>query len=167
MTVVTGYSRTQITLHWVIVVLIGLQLVINDGVQDGFNDRLNDATTTAGPWALLHIGTGLTVLALALLRLGLRLTRGVPPPADNAALVTWSGNLTHLALYLMMFAMPATGAIAWFGYSEIAASLHEWGRWVLILLIVLHVAGALAEHFLFGQNTLMRMFRTNPAKRND
>ena len=32
--------------------------------------------------------------------------------------------MTHLALYLLMFALPLTGAIAWFGRSEIAADLR-------------------------------------------
>lgn len=32
--------------------------------------------------------------------------------------------MTHLALYLLMFALPLTGAIAWFGHSEIAADLR-------------------------------------------
>lgn len=164
----TGYSRAQITLHWVIVGLIALQLGINDGVEAAFNGRMNHRAGAISAWAILHIAAGLTVLALAVVRLILRLTQGVPsPPADNAALVTWTGHLTHFTLYLMMFAMPATGAIAWFGFSEIAAGLHEWGWWALTLLIALHVAGALAEHFLFGQDTLMRMFRTTPPKRND
>lgn len=34
------------------------------------------------------------------------------------------------------------------------------GRFLLIALIGLHVRGALAEHLVFGQNTLLRMFRT-------
>ncbi len=157
----TGYSMAQITLHWAIVALIGVQLLFNDGVQQGFDDRMNGTVSADGAWATLHIGVGLCVLVLATLRLGLRLTRGAPPPPmGNPAIVTWAGILAHLALYLLMFAMPLTGAIAWFGHREIAAELHELGRLLLIPLIGLHVLGALAEHFVFGQNTLLRMFRT-------
>ncbi|MDP3959514.1 MAG: hypothetical protein Q8Q26_05495 [Pseudorhodobacter sp.] len=89
------------------------------------------------------------------------MTRGAPrPPPDNPALVTWAGILAHLALNLLMFAMPLTGAIAWFAHNEIAAELNELGRFLLTPLIGLHVLGALAEHFIFGQNNLLRMFRT-------
>lgn len=156
----TGYSAAQIALHWAVVVLIAVQLTVSDGMEQGFDDRMN-GSQGAGGWAVLHITLGLGVVSLAALRLGLRLTRGAPPPAaGNPALVKWSGMLTHLALYLVMFAMPLTGALAWFGYSEVAAELHEAGRFILIVLIGLHVLGALAEHFVFGHNTLWRMFHT-------
>ena len=155
----TGYSAAQIALHWAIVALIGVQLLVNDGMQQSYADRMNGTPGSSGR-AMLHIALGLAVLGLAALRLGLRLTRGVPPPPlDNPVLVTWAGMLAHLALYLMMFAMPLTGAIAWFGHSEIAADLHELGELTLTMLIGLHVVGALAEHFIFGQNTLLRRSR--------
>lgn len=156
----TGYSAAQIALHWAIVALIGVQLLVNDSMQQGFADRMNGIPGGNG-WAVLHIALGLGVLGLAALRLGLRLTRGAPPPPlDDPALVAWAGMLAHLALYLLMFAMPLTGIVAWFGHSEIAADLHEMGRFLLVILIGLHVLGALAEHFIFGQNTLLRMLRT-------
>ena len=157
----SGYSRLQIALHWIIVGLIGTQLLLNDGMQQSFDDRMHGSIGADGSWAALHMIIGIGIFALAALRLTVRLTRGAPPPpADNPALVTWAGILNHLALYLLMFAMPLTGAIAWFGFSDIAAELHEFGRPILIALIALHVFGALVEHLVLGQNTLLRMFRT-------
>lgn len=32
--------------------------------------------------------------------------------------------MTHLTLYLLMFVLPLTGAVAWFGHSEIVADLR-------------------------------------------
>ena len=55
--------------------------------------------------------------------------------------------------------MPLTGAVAWFGGFEISAEIHELGRLILIPLILLHIAGGLAEHFVFRNDTLMRMVR--------
>ena len=157
----SGYARLQIALHWIIAALIGIQLFVNDGMQQAFDDRMNGTLSSFGSWASLHIAIGLAIFVLAALRLTVRLTRGAPPPAeDNPAIVTWAGMLNHLALYVMMFAMPLTGAMAWFGFNDIAAEAHELGRLVIIALIVLHVLGALAEHFVFGQNTLLRMFRS-------
>lgn len=159
--ILCGYSRAQIALHWVIVALIGTQLLLNDGMQKAFNARMNGALVEAGSWAALHITIGIGIFVLAAIRLAVRLTRGAPPPAaHNPAIITLAGILNHLALYLLLFAMPLTGAIAWFGFNDIAAELHEYGRLILIALIILHVLGALAEHFVFGQNTLLRMFRT-------
>ena len=81
----TGYSAAQVTLHWAIVALIGVQLLVNEGMQQGFADRTNGTPSSNG-WAVLHIALGIGVLGLAALRLGLRLTRGAPPPpSDNPA----------------------------------------------------------------------------------
>lgn len=166
MTARTGYSRAQITLHWVVLGLIGVQLLLNDGMQQAFDDRMGGRASADGVWAALHIAVGIAVVALAALRLALRLTRGAPPPPrGNPALVTWAGMLTHLALYLLMFAMPLTGALAWFGHDEIAAELHEYGRLLLIALIGLHVLGALVEHFVLGRDTMWRMFRAEASLR--
>jgi cytochrome b561 len=57
----------------------------------------------------------------------------------------------------MIFAMPLTGLIAWFGASATSATLHEIGRLILIVLIGLHILGALVEQFVFRHATLRRM----------
>lgn len=156
----TGYSRLQIVLHWTIAALVIFQLLVNGGMQDAFDDRMDgDAVEDMG-WAILHISVGVTILALAVLRLFVRLRRGAPPPHDDKpAFINWIGFLTHLALYGFIFLMPVTGAFAWFGGSDFSAELHEFGRLLLIPLIVLHAAGALAEHFFFRNDTLVRMLR--------
>lgn len=162
-----GYSLLQIVLHWIIAALIVFQLLVNDGIQHAFDDRMDGEPVDDGPAALLHIVVGITVLVLAVIRLGVRLTRGAPPPhGDNPAVVNWLGYATHFALYTFIFGMPITGAIAWFGGVEISAELHELGRLVLIPLILLHIAGGLVEHFVFRNDTLLRMVRPQrPAKR--
>ena len=153
-----GYSRLQIGLHWTIAALIVVQLVYNEPMQRAFDERVEGAGIGVGGGALVHIVIGSAVLALAVLRLFVRATRGVPAPhAQNPLIVTWAGHATHAALYLMIFAMPLTGLAAWFLGSETAATLHEIGRLALIVLIGLHVLGALAEHFVFRNDAFRRM----------
>ena len=97
---------------------------------------------------------------LPVIRLAVRLTRGAPPAHDDKpAFINWIGYATHFALYAFIFGMPLTGALAWFGGFELSAEIHELGRLILIPLILLHIAGALAEHFVFRNDTLMRMLR--------
>jgi cytochrome b561 len=153
-----AYSRLQIVLHWSIAALIVVQLAYNAPMQAAFDDRVDGSGASAPAGALFHIAVGSTVLALAVLRLAVRLVRGAPaPPQDSPAIVVWAAHLTHAALYVMIFAMPLTGLVAWIGASGISATFHEIGRLMLIALIGLHIFGALVEQFVFRHETLQRM----------
>ena len=154
-----GYSRIQIVLHWTIAALVIFQLFVNEAMQRAFADRL-DGQIENQNGALLHMVVGLAVLLLAIFRLVLRLLRGAPAPyKDTPAILRWLGHATHILLYGFIFLMPLTGATAWFLGLEFAAELHEIGRLILVPAIGLHVVGALVEHFVFRNDTLMRMLR--------
>jgi cytochrome b561 len=155
-----GYSRLQIFLHWAIAALVVLQLVVNEEMRVAFRDRLRLEEGAMDPLALLHIVAGLAILALALLRLGVRLLRGAPEIDEIVPRpLRWLAHLTHALLYGFIIGVPLTGAIAWFGHAEWSAELHEIGRLVLIPAILLHIAGALVEHFVFRNDSLKRMLK--------
>lgn len=155
-----GYSTIQIVLHWTIAALVIFQLLVNQDMQHAFEDRLEGTSIEEMGGAMLHIGVGLTVLALAIARLTIRLIRGAPPAHDDKpAFINWLGYATHALLYGFIFAMPLTGAIAWFFGLEFSAELHEVGRLVLVPAIGAHVLGALAEHFVFKNDSFVRMLR--------
>ncbi len=161
-----GYSLVQIVLHWAIAALVVVQLLFNDDVQDAFRDRSDGRPFDGESGAMVHIVVGLTIFALALLRLAIRFGRGVPEPhSSNPPLVNFAGHAAHVLLYAFLFAMPLTGALAWFTGLELSAELHELGRLILIPLILLHALGALAEHFLFHTNSLIRMLKSEPPNR--
>ena len=105
-------------------------------------------------------GAAVTILVLAIIRLAIRLTRGAPPAhRDKHAILIWIGYATHFALYGFIFLMPFTGALAWFFGIELSAEIHEIGRLILIPTIGLHILGGLAEHFVFKNDSLLRMLR--------
>lgn len=161
-----GYSLLQIVLHWTIAALVIVQLTVNEDVQKAFRDRLDGNEIDSEPGALLHVGVGLTILALAVLRLVVRLRRGAPEAhATNPRLVNLAGAVAHWLLYGFIFVMPLTGAIAWFTGFELSAVLHELGRLVLIPLIGAHALGALGEHYVFRTNSLRRMLKAEPPNR--
>ncbi|RYH12587.1 MAG: cytochrome b [Alphaproteobacteria bacterium] len=157
-----GYSLLQIVLHWTIAALVIFQLSVNEDVQDAFKERSDNEPIDGETGALLHIVVGLTIFAFAVLRLAVRLWRGVPEAhSTNPPLINFVGHAAHVLLYAFLFAMPLTGATAWFTGLELSAELHELGRLVLIPLIALHALGGLAEHFVFRTNSLIRMLKSD------
>lgn len=161
-------------LHWTIAVLIiGMAIV---GLTMG---ELANSPTKVKVFAL-HKSTGITVLALVLVRLVWRLFSRRPElPADMPRWQRALSSLTHGLLYLMMLVMPLSGwlynsasnfALQWFGLfslpklsgpdpdlKHLAHEIHETGFYVLALLFAVHVAAALKHHFIDRDATLARM----------
>lgn len=157
-----GYSSVQIGLHWAVVVLVAFQFVAHDGMEDSWRavERGEAAPDGAVPMAYLHIAAGVTVLLLMLARLYLRATRGVPaPPSDDPLPMRIVADLIHWGIYALLIALPLTGATAWFLGVEAAAEVHEFLKDLLLYAIVLHVAGALFQHFVRRSDVLMRILR--------
>ena len=162
-------------LHWLIVLL--LVAVATIGL---LLDTLPRSPSSF--WVYdLHKSLGLTLLLLAALRLGWRLSAGAPRPLPGTP--RWQARIastTHALLYAMIFAMPLSGwlydsanglrPLRWFGVvrmpkltspdqdlAELAISAHEWLFWVLVLLVTAHVAAALYHHVFLQDATLRRM----------
>jgi cytochrome b561 len=162
-------------LHWVIVLL--LLVVATIGL-------LLESVPTSPKyfWVFdLHKSIGLTVLALAVLRIVWRLVAGAPAslpgtPAWQARLA----SLTHWLLYAMILAVPLSGwlydsasglrPLRWFGLfdvprlsrpdeglRELGHESHELLFWVLVALVILHVAAAFYHHLFRHDATLQRM----------
>jgi len=128
----------------------------------------------------LHKSFGLTVLALAFLRVAYRLRLGAPPlPGIIPAVERFMARLGHLALYTFMFVMPISGYVMtasfavkpvnWFGIplphligidrdrGKLADEIHEWAAYLLIAMIVLHVGAVLLHYLKQRINLLQRM----------
>jgi cytochrome b561 len=126
----------------------------------------------------LHKSLGLTVLALIILRVLWRITH-TPPAALSSykAIEKKVATATHHSLYLLMLAVPATGLIMainskygvkWFGIDVIAGldnkpvrdffeCTHEFVGIVLLVLIGIHLLGALKHKFIDKDDTMSRM----------
>jgi cytochrome b561 len=157
---VTGYSREQVALHWIVLVLVAFQILAHDGIEEAWGAFRRDQPTPADVAVLtwMHIGAGMLVLLLALARIYLRMTRGAPaPPADEPRLLKLAAEAVHLLIYALLLLLPLSGAVAWFAGVEASADVHEWLKNVLLLAIALHVTGALFQHFVRRSDVLMRM----------
>lgn len=166
------YNRVARALHWIIAALI-----IGNLAGGLLHDALEDVINLMP----LHKASGMTVLALSLVRIAWRVTWRAPAhPKGMSGLEVLAAKATHLLFYGLMLAMPVTGWImssagkyplSWFGLFDLPklpvtreSTLYEIGHeghellgWLFLALVVLHVGAALRHHFLLKDNVLRRM----------
>lgn len=168
------YSGVAMLLHWAIAVLVIMNWQIAQRAED-FDGPLR------GEIMGYHKAWGMTILALTLARLAWRLVHRPPPYA--ATLKRWERALartTHTVFYVLLIALPLGGWLAtslygkpvdFFGLFTIPAlpvgankdlgeeifDAHEAGAKFMLLLIVLHVAGALKHTIIDRDGNLWRM----------
>lgn len=158
-----GYLTTQIVLHWTVAALVILQVLAHEGMERAWDAFEDGEQVVYGPLVLLHIATGVTILVLALWRIGLRLRHGAPKlPASHPPVLSFIAHANHHLLYAFLIGMPLTGATAWLLGVENAADINAFGKNVLLALVFLHVGGALTEHFVLRSNVLRRMLGLYP-----
>lgn len=160
-------------LHWTIALLLVAIGVIGLVMVD-----MPNTPRKIGVYSL-HKSLGLTVFALAIVRLAWRAYAGAPAPLPGPSWQHRVATLTHAAMYALIFAMPISGwllnswggyPLQWFGLfnlprvvgrddglHELAETLHEAGFWLLVLLVVAHVAAAFHHHLFRHDATLARM----------
>lgn len=160
MTQVNGYSRAQITLHWISAILVIAAFLTHETMIDV--GKAVRAGTWAGyqPAMLVHMAGGVAVFFFALWRLGLLSRRGAPPLPDDEPLplrlIAWG---VKILLYAIMILMPLSGAANWFGGVELAGQLHALLEPLVPLTILLHLCGALYQQFWLRSGALTRMLR--------
>lgn len=155
-----GYSATQIWLHWIVFLLIAFQLVFDESIGAAWRAVRRGEELGFDPWVAAHVYVGIAVLLLVLLRIFVRIRRGAPrPPEHEPAALKIAAGVTHLALYALLLLVPVSGLAAWFGGVEVAAEVHETMKPVIIILVLLHVLGALYQRFILKTDVMIRMVR--------
>lgn len=176
MTVEQGrrYSGVAMLLHWVIAVLVIMNWQIAERAEH-FDGPLR------GEIMDYHRAWGMTILALTLIRLAWRLAH--PSVVRTPDLKRWERVLAktvHVTFYVLLIGLPLGGWLAtsfygkpveFFGLFAIPAlpvgadkelggaifDAHETGAKFMLLLIVMHVAGALKHTIIDRDGTLWRM----------
>jgi cytochrome b561 len=162
--------------HWTIVLLILVQGTI--GLIMVELPKRPDVI----PVFSFHKSLGLTIFALALLRLAWRAFD--PRPGEPANMPRWqvrAARAGHAFLYLLLFIVPLSGwwfdsvaalrPLYWFGLIEVphltgpdkamkdfAADTHETLFWLLVVIAAGHAAVALYHQFVSRDNVLGRMW---------
>jgi len=161
------YSNAQITYHWLSAALIFVML----GTGLAYSYELADAgIMTVHQWA----GQGLIMVLVV--RIIVRLSRNAP--VNHTLHSAWEDMLARIVqagLYLCMIAFVITGyvsasaeidnvliapvslAFARSDIGELLLEAHYMAKWVLLALLLFHIAGALKHAIWDKDNTLSNM----------
>ena len=161
------------TLHWLMALGI-----LGNGIVGLIMVDMSRGMTKLNIFAI-HKSIGLSVLALLLLRVSWRMLDRKPIDEPMPRWQRLAAHATHGVLYLLMLAIPLSGwvynsahgyPLQWFKWfnlpalvekndalSELAGETHEILFWVIVVVLVAHVGGALVHHWFERDNTLLRM----------
>ena len=164
---VLRYSNKAVAFHWITVVLVLAQALVGFGFHRFSEGALKAELFT---W---HKTIGPVILLLVLARLWYRLKN--PPPPFPPELPEWerlAAVWNHRLFYTLLIAMPLVGLAAISGGAEepmttlaggipfplipgisketgdLLGDIHMLAAWLLVALILLHVAAALKHQFI-------------------
>lgn len=168
------YSKPQIALHWLTLLLITITYAAIE--LKGFIPKPN-------PWhdyvKVIHFNTGALVLILMVVRVYLKKKYATPAISPRPA--AWQTGLSHLAhslLYLSFIILPILGISLLFfagkswpfvGISmpitdvadkALAGEIKQFHEWIAnagYFVIGIHAIAALYHHYLIKDDTLQRM----------
>ena len=158
MTAPASYSRLQIALHWLIALLIVAAWFTDDGMGRALHNRL-ESGATGFSGNTLHVWLGSAVFVLVLIRVLVRFGQGAPVPVDGPRLAQRLALWGHRLLYLLMIAVPALGASAWYLGIEAAGEPHELTANLLMIVALGHALVAIWHQLFRRDGTLTRMIR--------
>jgi cytochrome b561 len=168
------YTGVAQFLHWLIAALIVTQFALAWSAED-----LPLGVHKLALFAR-HKSFGMTILMLAIVRLGWRFANPAPELPDGMTPAErFLARATHLAFYVLLFAMPITGwlmssaknySVSWFGLFtwpnligkdeaafDALKTTHDYLSDVLLAIAILHVLAALKHHFWNKDDVLLRM----------
>ena len=176
----THYTSTAKILHWTIAAAIVLQFVLAK-----LADLAGDDDLAVRELALLanHKSVGITILALALIRIVWRVKN--PPPALPASMPAWqvrASHASHWTLYGLIIVIPITGwlmssasaySVSWFNLlqlpdfvapnpdlKDLLNEVHETLAKLLFVVALLHILAALKHAVIDKDGVLSRMLST-------
>ena len=167
-----SYGAIARWLHWTMFALIAVQIA--GGI---FLEDLPKGSALRGLAFDGHETAGIVAILLVLARVAWKRSHPVPAP-EGSGLQQALAKAGHVALYVLMIAVPVVGYamvdakgydVAFFGWSgphflvkdadlaETLNRMHGVLAWALTGLVAMHVAAAFWHHFGLRDGTMRRM----------
>jgi len=166
----TQYSNRMVIVHWLTLALLVVAWFLGDAVNEA---RKEEGATLLG--YAVHGLVGGAVLLFTLARFYFRNQDGAPPPLGDTLLDKVAKGI-HYALYAALILVPVSGMMQILTSDVYAAltagdasllpkkftgvtahEVHEILVNVLIVLVVVHVLGALKHQFIAKDGIMARM----------
>jgi cytochrome b561 len=168
----TQYSKRMVIVHWLTLALLIAAWYLGDSLADA-TDGSN--ATLAG--YIIHISAGIAILLLTVTRLWFRSKDGTPSAMGQTPMDKLAKGVHHL-LYTALFLLPVSGMMTVFtsdarkallagdanllpkehGFHNVFAhEVHEQLVTVLIVLVVVHLLGAIKHQFITKDGLMERM----------
>ena len=138
------YTPLQRRLHWWVAGLTAVQYAMQkwlvaamERVRSGESVGFAEFLLTNG-----HMLIGAAVAYLVVVRLRMRRQMADATPSAEFTHTQRLALWAHRLMYAVLLSMVASGALHYYVDWSLAARAHEWGKWLLGLLIAAHMAGA-------------------------
>lgn len=168
----TQYSKRMVIVHWLTLAVLIAAWYFGDSLAEATDDS---KATLAG--YIVHLAVGGIVLLLTLYRFYFRSKDGIPAPIGDTPMDKLAKGV-HYLLYTVLFVLPVSGIMIMLNSKAGAALLagdanmlpkehgfkdvfshevHEQLVNVLIVLVVVHLLGAIKHQFITKDGLMERM----------
>jgi cytochrome b561 len=166
------YSKRMVIVHWLTLALLIAAWFLGEDLAEATDES---KATLAG--YIVHMAVGGTVLLLTIYRLYFRSKDGIPAPLGDTPMDKLAKGV-HYLLYTVLFVLPVSGIMIILnskvgtallagdanllpkehGFKDVFShEVHEVLVNVLIVLVVLHILGAIKHQFITKDGLMERM----------
>ena len=156
----TRYNRFHILIHWLVVITILLQMITGDKIALEFFEIRNEAIKNDGNTtnSQIHILGGVFIVLLMAIRVFLRIKFGVPAPTKKTNdPLKFLSTFVHFGIYLVLFAIPITGLLAFSTANVELGITHKILVNVLYLFVITHLIGVAYHQIFLADNIMERI----------
>ena len=166
----TQYSKRIVIIHWLTLALLIVAWFLGENAHDARHDKVATLMDY-----YVHVSVGGTILLLTLTRLFYRNVDGTPPAMGNTPLDK-AAKVAHYLLYTLLVLLPVSGVLqvvtSDLGKAllsgdvtllpknfdgVIAHDVHEILVTTLIVLVAMHLLGAIKHQFIDKDGLMKRM----------
>ena len=166
----TQYSKRMVIVHWLTLALLIAAWFLGEAAHDARHDEV---ATIQG--YVIHALVGGSIFLLVLARLFFRRKDGTPPVSGNTPMDKMAKGIHHL-LYTLLVLLPVSGMMQIITSDVgkallagdatllpkkfegvVAHEVHETLVTVLIVLVVVHLLGAIKHQFITKDGLMDRM----------